>query len=218
MRKLILIALLLLLQVSALAQSSKQTALRLKDMNGRQISLADYRGRVVLVNFWATWCIPCRTEIPDLIKKQRQYRVRGLRIIGITYPPEKISEVRAFLRKLRINYPIAMGTKSTKDIFTASETLPMTVVIDSEGMVREVIEGIMYSDEFDEKVRPLLSSKRQLPVKPSRLSKPKLVGIQRATIMVGATGYQPENVRLQRGIPVNLLSFVTSKRLVEGIS
>ncbi|HEV2827324.1 MAG TPA: TlpA disulfide reductase family protein [Pyrinomonadaceae bacterium] len=169
MRKLILIALLLLLQVSVLGQSSKQTALRLKDMKGRQIRLADYKGRVVLVNFWATWCIPCRTEIPDLIKKQRQYRDRGLSIIGITYPPERISEVRAFMRKLRINYPIAMGTKSTKDIFTASETLPMTVVIDSEGMMREVIEGIMYSDEFDEKVRPLLSSKRQLPVKQSRV-------------------------------------------------
>lgn len=176
MRKLKLFTLLLLVQVSVLAQSSKQTALSLKDLNGRQIGLADYKGRVVLVNFWATWCIPCRTEIPDLIKKQRQYRDRGLRIIGITYPPEKISEVRGFARQLRINYPIAIGTKSTKESFTLSQTLPMTVVIDREGMVRDVIEGIMYSDEFDEKVKPLLFSKRHRPLKQSRLSKKRFVG------------------------------------------
>lgn len=164
MKKLIPIALLLLVQVSALAQS-KQKTLLLQDMNGRQIRLTDYKGRVVLINFWATWCIPCRTEIPDLIKNQRQYRDRGLRIIGITYPPENISEVRAFVRKLRINYPVAIGTKSTKDLYTQSETLPMTVVIDREGAVREVIEGIMYSDEFEGKVKPLLLSKRSQPVK-----------------------------------------------------
>jgi len=81
---------------------------------------------------------------------------QSLRIIGITYPPEKISEVRRFVRKLKMNYPVAMGTKATKALFTPSETLPMTVVIDREGSVREVIEGIMYSDEFDRMVRPLL--------------------------------------------------------------
>jgi len=156
LKKTIPTALLLLIPVSVGAQSSQQMALRLKDICGRPISLADYKGRVLLVNFWATWCIPCRTEIPDLIKMQSEYRDQGLRIIGITYPPEKISEVRRFVRKLKMNYPVAMGTKATKALFTPSETLPMTVVIDREGSVREVIEGIMYSDEFDRMVRPLL--------------------------------------------------------------
>ena len=114
----------------------------------------------MLINFWATWCIPCRTEIPDLVKLQRQYRSAGLRVVGITYPPEEVAEVRRFARSLRINYRIAIGTKATKALFTASETLPMTIVIDRDGQVREVIEGIMYEDEFDEKVKPLLSSTR----------------------------------------------------------
>ena len=161
MRKIILTALLLILTVSTEAQSSPPPAsLRLKNIHGRWLGLSNYKGKVVLINFWATWCPPCRQEIPDLIKMQRQYRNRGLQIIGITYPPETLSEVRGFARKLRMNYPIALGTKESKARFTSSETLPMTVVIDRDGVVRGLIEGIMYSDEFDQKVKPLLNLPR----------------------------------------------------------
>jgi thiol-disulfide isomerase/thioredoxin len=156
MRGLTLTIVLLLLSGSGVAQSPQQRALNLKDIHGRQLSLADYKGKVVLINFWATWCVPCRTEIPDLVKMQRQYRVQELRIIGITYPPEKISEVRRFVRKLKVNYRIAMGSRASKALFTASDTLPMTIVIDRNGAVRDVIEGILYADEFDQKVIPLL--------------------------------------------------------------
>ena len=156
MRALSLTAVLFLICVSAAAQSPPKPKLSLKDIQGRSLKLSDYKGKVVLVNFWATWCVPCRTEIPDLIKLQRSYRARGLRILGITYPPEKTSGVRRFARKLKVNYRVAMGTKATKAVFTSSETLPMTIVIDRKGVVRAVIEGIMYPDEFDEKVKPLL--------------------------------------------------------------
>ena len=159
MRMILLMALLLVvLPVSAGAQSSQPTSsLTLQDLHGRKLRLADYKGRVVLVNFWATWCQPCRAEIPDLIAKQREYRNRGLQIVGVTYPPENISEVRRFARKLRMNYPVAIGTNAIKSLFTSSKTLPMTVVIDRDGSVRDVIEGIMYEDEFEQKVKPLLS-------------------------------------------------------------
>jgi thiol-disulfide isomerase/thioredoxin len=136
--------------------ASAQSTLTLKDINGRQFSLSDYKGKVVLINFWATWCPPCRVEIPDLIKKQREYRRQGLQIIGITYPPQKLSEVRRFVRSQGINYRIAMGTEDTPALFTKSQMLPVTIVIDRDGAVRGVIEGIMYADEFDAKVKPLL--------------------------------------------------------------
>jgi thiol-disulfide isomerase/thioredoxin len=155
-----LTAFLLLGFVSASAQS-QPAELTLKDIHGRYVTLSAYRGSVLLVNFWATWCVPCRTEIPDLIKLQRQYRNQGLRIIGITYPPEKLSEVRRFARRLRMNYRVALGTKASKSLFSPSESLPITVVIDRKGIVRDLIEGIMYSDEFDQKVKPLLSGHRQ---------------------------------------------------------
>lgn len=170
MRKIILTALLLFPAVSAVAQSAPQPAsLRLKNINGRWVNLTNYKGKVVLINFWATWCPPCRQEIPDLIKMQQRYRNKGLQIVGITYPPQKISEVRRFARKLRMNYPVAIGTKATKSQFTSSETLPVTIVIDRNGIVREVIEGIMYADEFDQKVKPLLLSVPTSRTQPRRV-------------------------------------------------
>jgi thiol-disulfide isomerase/thioredoxin len=156
MKRLVFALLILLTPAVAMAQPKRVPTLTLRDLNGRSLSLAQYKGKVVLVNFWATWCAPCRAEIPDLIKMQRQYRKRGLRIIGITYPPETRLEVRRFARALRINYRVAIGTEATKALFTNSATLPMTVVIDRDGSVREIIEGVMYSDEFEQKVKPLL--------------------------------------------------------------
>jgi hypothetical protein len=94
--------------------------------------------------------------MPDLVKTQQEYGARGLQVIGVTYPPETIRAVRRFTRRLRINYPVALGTKETKRLFDEGETLPLTVIIDREGRVRGRIEGILLPEEFDEKIRPLL--------------------------------------------------------------
>jgi thiol-disulfide isomerase/thioredoxin len=157
MKTIVLPSVILLSSALAVAQSSKAPQLTLKDINGREFRLSDYKGKVVIINFWATWCPPCRVEIPELIKKQKMYGPQGLQIVGITYPPQKTAEVRSFVRRLRLNYPIALGTKATKSVFTSSEALPVTVVIDRDGLIRDVIEGLMYEDEFDQKIKPLLS-------------------------------------------------------------
>ena len=147
----------MVLCAGVLAQTpAKAPPLKIRDLQGRTLRLANYKGKIVLVNFWATWCPPCRKEMPELIKWQREYRTRGLQIIGITYPPEKISEVRSFLRSIKVNYPIALGTKATRLLFTTTETLPVTVIIDGKGNVREVIEGVVFPEEFDDKIKPLL--------------------------------------------------------------
>ena len=137
-------------------QDSRPTQLTLKDIRGRYIRLTDYRGKVVLVNFWATWCPPCRIEIPDLIKLQRDYRSRGLQVIGVTYPPQKFAKVYRFVLRAKVNYPVALGTKETKLLFSSSETLPMTIVIGTDGRIRDIIEGILLPEEFEQKIKPLL--------------------------------------------------------------
>ena len=130
--------------------------LKLRDLQGRAVRLSDYRGKVVLLNFWATWCPPCRAEMPDLIRLQREYGQQGLQVIGVTYPPERRARVRGFTRRLKVNYPVALGTRQTKASFTADETLPLTVIIDRDGTIRGFIAGILLPEEFEQQVKPLL--------------------------------------------------------------
>jgi cytochrome c biogenesis protein CcmG/thiol:disulfide interchange protein DsbE len=199
----IVVGLISLTSFGTIAQPQPAPALELRNVKGENFQLADYKGKVVLVNFWATWCPPCRTEIPELVKWQREYRSRGLQVIGITYPPQTHSEVQRFIRKAKVNYPVALGTEATKLLFTSSENLPLTVVINSEGSVQDVIEGVVFPEEFEEKIKPLLTSQIPIPVSNSPLKRnpPK---VQRARIVVNAEGYRPPNVRLRRGVRARL--------------
>jgi peroxiredoxin len=94
--------------------------------------------------------------MPDLVRWQRQYRSHGLQVIGITYPPTELKAVRQFIRSIGVNYPVLLGTEETKALFDPGETLPFTVVIDREGKIRDKIEGIILSEEFEQKVKSLL--------------------------------------------------------------
>ena len=156
LRSIVLGLLFITLPSIATGQGNKAPALALKDLRGRNLRLSDYRGKVVLLNFWATWCPPCRAEMPELVRMQREYRSKGLQVIGVTYPPQTAAEVRLFVRELKVNYPVALGTKKTMSLFGQSETLPVTVIIDREGNVRDVIEGILLPKEFEQKIKPLL--------------------------------------------------------------
>jgi thiol-disulfide isomerase/thioredoxin len=156
MKFLTLLLLIVSQQINAQDKPKDAPHLTLKDLRGRAVRLEDYRGKVVLLNFWATWCAPCRAETPDLVKLQREYGAQGLRVIGVTYPPESRAAVRRFVRRFKIGYPIIVGTRATKSLFIEGETLPSSVVIDREGKVRAVIEGILLPEEFDEKIKPLL--------------------------------------------------------------
>ncbi|HEV7376792.1 MAG TPA: TlpA disulfide reductase family protein [Pyrinomonadaceae bacterium] len=156
LKRIVFVVWLVTLPIIVAGQRGNAPALTLKDLRGRTVRLSDYRGKVVLLNFWATWCPPCRAEMPALIKWQQQYRGKGLQVIGITYPPTERSEVRRFIRSIKVNYPILLGATKTKTLFDSGETLPITVVIDREGNIRERIEGILLDEEFEQKVRPLL--------------------------------------------------------------
>jgi thiol-disulfide isomerase/thioredoxin len=155
-KKLALLVLFALPPSAALSQAQKAPALELKDLHGRAHRLSDYKGKVVLLNFWATWCPPCRAEVPDLVRWQRDHGGRGLQVIGVTYPPTNLKDVRRFLRRHKVNYPVLLGALETRGLFFDGETLPVTVVIDREGHVRELIEGILLTEEFEEKIMPLL--------------------------------------------------------------
>ena len=161
-RILALLTICLMLAAAAFAQKSpdnKTPVIILKDINGKTVNLSQYKGKIVLVNFWATWCPPCRAEIPELIKWQKEYQKQGLQIVGVTYPPTNIANVKNFIRRHKINYPILLGSKKTKAIFNPGDVLPLTVIIDKQGKIKDFIEGILYPEEFSEKIIPLLELK-----------------------------------------------------------
>ena len=158
MKKLIFGLILLLLPLVAYAQDRQSPDLRLKDLRGRSLRLSDYRGKVVLINFWATWCPPCRAEMPDLVKLQREHKKDGLQIIGVTYPPEQPALVRKLTRRLKINYPILFGTYEAAAFFEVGANLPVTIILNRDGTIRDRVIGILEPEEFDEKVKPLLQS------------------------------------------------------------
>jgi len=118
----------------------------LEDISGKSLSLSDVKGKVVLVDFWATWCGPCRMSIPELVDLQEKYRGKGLVVVGISVDDEKVSkgELVAFKEKMRINYPILRANdKVYVDYFGRASgfSIPTLFVIDREGKVRNRLVG-----------------------------------------------------------------------------
>lgn len=115
------------------------------DLSGKVITAQSLRGKVVLVNFWATWCPPCRAEIPDLIKLQEKYRDR-LVILGISEDEAPVDEVKAFVAAQKMNYAVAMTTPELAKVFKGVSALPTTFVIDPEGLIQQKHIGLLHPD------------------------------------------------------------------------
>jgi cytochrome c biogenesis protein CcmG/thiol:disulfide interchange protein DsbE len=126
-----------------------------KGMDGRTVSLAGARGKVVLLNFWATWCGPCRMEVPDLVELQTKYKDR-LQVIGLVVDDEDEAAVRAFAKRYAINYPIAMATSEMRFRFGGVPALPTSFIIDAQGRVVQKHIGLRDPVLYETEIRALL--------------------------------------------------------------
>jgi thiol-disulfide isomerase/thioredoxin len=131
--------------------------LRLKDLDGKEVSLADLKGKVVLVNFWATWCDPCQVEIPWLIDMQAKYGPRGFTVIGVAMDDDGKSVVAPFVAKQRfdvngqqllMSYPIWIGSDEAGDKFGGILGYPTSFLIDRDGNQVEKFQGLLGYDEL----------------------------------------------------------------------
>ena len=113
-----------------------------RDLNGRTISQESLRGKVTIVNFWATWCLPCRAEIPDLIALQDKYRDQ-LQVIGVSQDEETADFIRQFATEYRINYPIVMSTPELERIFSGIYALPTSFIVDREARIVQKHVGLL---------------------------------------------------------------------------
>ena len=140
--------------VRLLKQPKDVAPFTLTDLDGRRLSSADWRGKVVLLNVWATWCPPCRAEIPDLVALQAEYR-DSLLIIGVSEDEGSTETVKQFATDHKINYPIAMSTPEFREIFTGVVALPTTFVLDREGKMAQKHVGLLKASETEASVRVL---------------------------------------------------------------
>ncbi len=153
--------------------------LPLQDLDDNTHKLADWRGKVLLVNFWATWCPPCREEIPLLMKLQAQYAAQGLQIVGIATDEQNEEDVRKFMRTMVVNYPILMSDKQTPQIIAALGGdfigLPYTILLDRQGRVLKIHPGELQPHEAENLVRMALHLPASVPAPTSATVTPVAV-------------------------------------------
>jgi peroxiredoxin len=124
--------------------------------NGASIRLSEYRGKVVLLNFWATWCPPCRAEIPWFVEFQNAFANHGLAVIGVSLDEEGWKAVRPFVEARKVNYAVGIGNEALAKMFGGVESLPETLLIGRDGRIAARHKGIVSRSEYEREIEDLL--------------------------------------------------------------
>jgi len=143
---------------AALDAGGKMPEIGLKDLSGKTVDAASLSGKVVIVDFWATWCAPCREELPELQKFHKKYAAQGLVIIGVSVDKEP-DNIKSFLQKLQVTFPVVHDVGHQVTGKYAPPKMPSSYIIDRKGIVRYVHGGYRAGDaaEFDKQIQELLA-------------------------------------------------------------
>ena len=130
----------------------------LKDADGKLVHLSDYRGKVLLLDFWATWCGPCKVEIPWFMDMQRKNKDRGFDVLGVSMDDEGWEVVKPFLSDLQVNYRVVIGNDTTAQLYGGVDALPTTFLIDRGGKIAAVHVGLASKKDFEDGIEQLLQA------------------------------------------------------------
>jgi thiol-disulfide isomerase/thioredoxin len=125
---------------------------KLTDLNGHAVGSTELKGKVVVLDFWATWCVPCIGEIPGYIELQKKYGPQGLVIVGVSVDQKKPEYVKKFVETKKMNYTVAMADNTIVDAFGGFESIPTTFLINREGRIVNRKVGAMPADEYEKLV------------------------------------------------------------------
>ena len=128
----------------------------LQDLKGKTIRSADFKGKVVILDFWATWCPPCRAEIPGFIELQKKYQVQGLAVVGVSVDQAGSAAVKSFAKKMGMNYPVVLADAKIADAFGGIAGIPATFIIDRAGRIVKQHLGFTEKAEIETEIKPLL--------------------------------------------------------------
>ena len=141
-----------------IAEQSLAPDFSLPDLSGQKLDLSSYRGKVVLLDFWATWCDPCREEIPQFVELQKRYGDQGLQIIGVSMDDEA-EPVRDFYQRFKMNYPVVMGNAKTGELYGGVLGLPIAFLIGRDGRITAKHIGATDISVFEREIATLLRVK-----------------------------------------------------------
>jgi cytochrome c biogenesis protein CcmG/thiol:disulfide interchange protein DsbE len=129
--------------LAAIVPNQPAPAFTLKSLDGKTLALSELKGKIVVVNFWATWCPPCRAEIPDFVEVYEQNRAKGLEIVGVSVDEMTPQQLRPFVDKNKMSYPVALVTDKILRDYGPISAIPTTFIIDKKGIIRHAEEGMM---------------------------------------------------------------------------
>jgi thiol-disulfide isomerase/thioredoxin len=132
---------------------------QLNDPDGKAVKLSDFKGKVVILDFWATWCPPCRAEIPGFISLQKQYAAQGLTVVGVSLDTDGASVVKSFMKRVGMNYPVVIGDEKIASNYGGITAIPTTFVLDRNGNIVTSHQGYASQVVFESEIRPLLEQK-----------------------------------------------------------
>ena len=147
-------------EASSLKPGSTAPDFELKTVDGKPVKLSSYRGKAVLLNFWATWCGPCKIEIPWLVDFYKQYQPNGLEIVGIAMDSEH-DEIPKFVKDMNINYTILEGTENVSDAYGGLSGYPVTFFIDRNGKIVNVVYGLKGHSDLEDDIKKALGASAQ---------------------------------------------------------
>lgn len=142
------------------AERKKAPEFELKDAEGRTVRLSDYKGKVVVLDFWATWCGPCKAEIPWLNELAKKYESEGVVVLGISMDEDRWEAVKPFMEKVPIHYPVLMGTRRVAYLYGDVESLPVAFFVDRDQKVAAIHAGTASRKSVEQAIQAILSGTR----------------------------------------------------------